>query len=403
MWFKSKKIYLDYASATPVLPEAVRAFRHAIEKYGNPSAIHAEGVEARALLEGAREKLALLLGVKARDIIFTSGATEANNLAILGRFKRLVLSGKKPGETHWVVSAIEHPSVLTCLDHIAEMGGSVSRVYPDKHGLIAEEAVGKLLKPETVFVSIGWANHEIGTIQPLSRIARLLRAHEQKYKSIIIFHSDAGQAPLYISPQIHTLGVDLMTFDAGKLYAPRGIGMCVGTRHLGKEGALLSPIILGGGQEWGMRAGTENPALASAFAKAFEHISHEREKEARRVRLLRDELARQLQAHVPGIIINNDTKHALPHMLNISIPNSASWRTSEYLLLQLDQAGISISTKSACKEGEQASSVVRMLGGDPLAGGWRAENTLRFSLGRDTNSRDIQKTLNILIQLLNQR
>ena len=413
MWFAKKRVYMDYAGATPPLPEAVLVFRDAAEIYGNPGAIHAEGVVARTVLDASRASLARELGVKAREIVFTSGATEANNLAILGRFKRVVLSGRKPQETHWVVSAIEHPSVLECFRHIAAMGGNVTEVNPDGRGMVSAETVARALKPETVFVSVGWANHEIGVVQPLSKIARAIREHEDHVnqnstsqtsvrksdlwntrKYGVIFHSDAGQAPLYISPQVHTLGVDLMTFDAGKLYAPRGTGLLVGKRHRGKEGALLAPTILGSGQEFGVRAGTENVALVAAFSEAFAIISKEREQESRRVQKLRDELARKLIARIPGLVINGDSRQgeALPHVLNVSIPNIQS----EYLALQLDQASIAVSTKSACKNVEQFSHVVRALGGEA----WRAESTIRISLGRDITARDIQKTIDVLVALI---
>ena len=388
-FFRKKRIYLDYAGATPVLPEAERAEVEASRFLGNPGAIHTEGVLAKQKLDSARETLARALGCKARELIFTSGGTEANNLALLGAFKKIVLAGlgragKKPSETHWIVSAIEHASVLECFDHIAEMGGIVSKINPDSRGLITVEAIQKELRKETVLVSIGWANNEIGTAQPLQHISQMLRTHEMKHGTKIIFHTDAGQAPLYLSPQVNTLGVDLFVLDSGKLYGPRGVG-CL---YLSNR-AELAPMILGGGQERGLRSGTENVALAAGFAKAFEIISSERKMESVRLQKLRDNLAQEIVGRIPGALINGDLKYVLPHILNISIPSK---QNGEYVALTLDHAGVAVATKSACREGDGKSAVVAALGGEK----WRAENTLRISLGRDTSLRDVRAVLGAL-------
>lgn len=391
-WFQKKRIYLDYASATPVLKDATRAFERASALFGNPSSIHTEGVLAQRMLSDSRFALARHLGVKAREIIFTSGATEANNLAILGRVHHLKCQGRPLAQTHWVVSTIEHPSILECFRDVERRGGAVSYMEPDSRGVIHKDTVLKILTKETVCVSIGWANHEIGVVQPLAQIARAIREHEKNQGSRIVFHSDAGQAPLYLSPQINTLGVDCMTFDAGKLYAPRGIGMLVGKRNDRDGTPTFSPLTIGGGQEFGVRAGTENVALASAFATAFEIISREREREARRLTTLRDVFAKELMTHIKNCVRNGDARHALPHILNISIPNIQS----EYLVLQMDQAGIAIATKSACKESEKSSHVVAALGGEE----WRARTSLRFSLGMNTTMRDIKRTIHTLLHFI---
>jgi cysteine desulfurase len=204
----------------------------------------------------------------------------------------------------------------------------------------------------------------------------------------VIFHADAGQAPLYEAAHVHSLGVDLLTLDSGKLYGPRGIGAL----YL-SDRTKLAPVILGGKQERGLRAGTENVALSAGFACAFELVAHERNAESKRLEELRHFFARELQVHIPGVVLNGDKNAALPHLLNISIPDI----NSEYLALALDHAGIAISTKSACREGqEQLSHVVAALGGDE----WRANNTLRFSFGRDTKKADLQKVLEVLVHLI---
>jgi cysteine desulfurase len=419
MWFskrpyftkasQGRRIYFDYASATPLLPEAADAMRQAEMLVGNPGAIHAEAVQAKRALQDARERIAKILGCKARELVFTSGLTEANNLAIVGFARRILVNGftrsvsgargaLAPREqglpllsslegTHWIVSAIEHASVLECFSEVERLGGEVAHVLPNEKGIVTPESVAALLKPETVFVSVGWANNEIGVIQPLGKIAECIRAHEKVNGSTVIFHADAGQAPLYEPTVLHSLGVDLLSLSASKLYGPHGVGAL----YLSNRTAL-APTILGGDQETGLRAGTENVALAAGFATAFEIVAAERYAESKRLQNSRDELARQLIAHSSGVVINGDLKHSLPHMLNISIPDI----DSEYLALSLDHEGFGVSTKSACDEGEKASHVVEALGGEP----WRAENTLRISLGRGTRKSDIAKLAEALSRLV---
>lgn len=383
-----KRIYLDHASSTPVLPAASRATRKA-SRLGNPGSIHADGVLALRALRNARERIARELACKAREVIFTSGLSESNTLAILGAVRARALAGKDIRGTHWVTTSIEHASVLECFAEIERLGGTVTHIDPDPKGLISAETIARALRPETVFVSVGWANNEIGTLQPLVDITRVIRAHEGGHKATILFHSDAGQGPLYKTPYVHTLGVDLFSLGSGKLYGPRGIGALYVSNR-----AELAPLVLGGSQERGLRAGTENPALSAGFATAFANITSERAREARRVGKLRDMLARDILGRIPGAVVNGDLAHALPHMLNVSIPGISG----EYLVLSLDREGISVATKSACEEGSARSHVVSALGpagsGEPA--GWRAENTVRFSLGRATRARDIRFVIRAL-------
>lgn len=381
MWFSRRgRIYLDYASATPMRAEA----RTAVEKlwgiFGNPGGIHADGVAADKVLEAARDKVALELACKAREVIFTSGGTEGNNIAILGVARKILKRQEDFAKTHWVVSSIEHPSVLECFGEIERLGGNVTHVDPDERGTITADAVLAVVKKDTVLVSIGWANSEIGTVQPIREISLALReAHEN-----VLLHTDAGQAPLYLAPHVHTLGVDLMTLDSGKVYGPRGVGALYISNRVD-----LSSVYLGGGQERGLRPGTENVPLIAGFAEAFALAGKERKAEALRLQILRDTFLKKLIARVPDAVVNGDIKRALPNMLNISLPDIQS----EYVTLQLDAKGISISTKSACREGEnRRSHVVEALGGPS----WRAENTLRFSLGRSTTAKELEEALDEL-------
>ncbi len=385
MWFwgRNRRIYLDYASATPVAQEALRSMRDSEALVGNPGAIHAEAVESKRALEEARAGVAHELGCKTREVIFTSGLTEANNLGILGVTRFLERAGRING-THWVVSAIEHDAVLESFSEIERMGGEVTHIEPNEGGVIAKEAVARAIRSNTALVSVGWANNEIGVVQPLREIARVMKEKNPN----TLLHSDAGQAPLYLSPQVHTLGVDLFSLGSNKLYGPHGIGALYISNRV-EAGSL----IVGGKQERGLRAGTENVALAAGFAAAFKKVASDRDAEKMRLKKMRDELMRQVLAKIPDAQINGDIERILPHMLNISIPNIKS----EYVTLSLDQAGIAVSTKSACREGENDfSHVVRLLGGEV----WRAKNTLRFSLGRETRELDIPRTAKELVTIL---
>lgn len=375
--WKRKRVYLDYASAPPVRPEALAAMRRAEALPGNPGAIHAEGVAAKTALSEARERIAASLNVKPREVVFTSGLSEANNLAVLGLARALERVRRTLDGTHWIVSSIEHASVLECFAEIERLGGSVTHIDPDHRGLLMAAHVAESLRPETVFVSVGWANNEIGVVQPLGDISRAIRQHEENRGTTVLLHADAGQAPLYVPTTAHSLGVDLLSLGSNKLYGPHGAGAL----YLSNR-AELAGLIRGGKQERGLRAGTENVALAAGFAAAYECAIAERESEVKRIRELRDELWRLIAARLPDAQVNGSLEHALPHMLNISIPGIQS----EYVALTLDHAGIAVSTKSACHEGEESRShVVEALGGEL----WRAQNTLRFSLGRETTRRDV--------------
>ena len=381
---KKRRVYLDYAASTPVCREARRAMMAALEFCGNPSALHREGKEAGRSLAASRGGIASFLGVRAREIVFTSGGTESNTLAILGTAKRLERIHRTLKGTKWLVSAIEHPSVLETFAEVERLGGTVSHLEPDERGVVTGDALTRALTPETVCVSIGWANSETGVVQPLRALGQKLREHERAAGTRVIFHSDAGAAPLYLQSTVHTLGVDLMTLDSGKAYGPQGIALLYVA-----GGAEPHPVLYGGGQERGMRPGGERVALAAGFAAALERLPKRRTLEARRVQSLRDTLRDGVLRMFPGALVNTPSGHSLPHMLNVSIPDISS----EYLVLALDHAGIALSTKSACREGEESGShVVRSLGGE----NWRAESTIRFSLGETTVRSDVSRTLRAL-------
>jgi len=375
MWWKSHtRAYLDYAGATPVSRVAHAALLEVSHYFANPGAIHRDGVRAKEALESARKDIAAVCGCRAAEVYFTSGATEANNLAIIGLARELEREGRILSETHWVTSAIEHASIQNVYKELERRGARVTYVQPNKKGVIRPERVVEALTPETVMISIGWANSEIGTIQPLHGIIKAVRAACQD-RVMPLFHTDAGQAPLYLKSTVHGLGLDMMTLDSGKLYGPRGIGVLYVRREV-----TVGSIVYGGGQERGLRPGTEPVALAAGMAAGLREAVEIREREIKRLGTLREQLLQAISTACPGVIINGEGDQ-LPHMLNISLLDV----DTEYLALALDHEGVSVSTKSACNEGERVSYVVEALGHSDV----RARHTLRISMGRDTTTKDI--------------
>jgi len=419
----AKRIYMDYASTTPLGPQVLKAmlpyFR---EKFGNPSSIHAEGVEAKKVLESARKSVGLILNARAAEIIFTGGGTESNNLAIFGAVSRFDLfpdSRSNLERPHIVTTSIEHSSVLEPIRELERRGARVTYVPVELNGIVDPKKIAAALRPETVLVSVGYANNEIGTIQPIREISKIIRTHNfQTFKLSNFkthFHSDASQAPLYLDCSVEKLGVDLLTLDGHKMYGPKGVGALYVRR-----GVKLAPIFYGGGQERGLRSTTENLPLIVGFAKALEMAAVSREKESARLTKLRDLCHSHILQNVgmTKVIINGDMKERLPNNINISIPKldpavdfgktiSEKSHTSratkihygastEFTLLQLDAAGIACSTKSSCLGSEGGSYVVRALGGSAAS----AQSTLRFTLGRRTTKGDVDALLKCLFRIV---
>lgn len=384
---KKQRIYMDYAAATPCSVAAQKAMHHVHNMYANPGAPHTDGLAAKKVLDTARASIAHVLAVKPQELMFTSGATEANNIALVGIVKaRFQKTGKR---CHAVVAAIEHSSVLeVCRSEEFTRYASVTEVQPDEHGCIRPSALLTALTPETCVVSIGWANGEIGTIQPMRSLSHVIRAYEKETHTSIIFHSDAGQASWAVSPQPHGVGLDVVTYASTKLYGPRGIAALFVRR-----GIVIAPTIYGGSQERGLRPGTEDPVLATGFAAACMELETNRTTHFKQLRALRTFFIKSLQA-VEGAVINGTYSDQLPHLLNISIPRI----DSEYVMYALDHEGISMSTKSICllESGDPISPVVATLGGE----GWRATNTLRFSWGMDTTQADIEYVVASLINII---
>jgi cysteine desulfurase len=372
-----KRIYLDYAAATPVSALAQKAVAEASKKlFGNPSAIHKEGREARASLESARAVVAEALAARPDEIIFTSGATESNNIAFMGVVQSAGIRGL--ARPHIIISAIEHPSVLETAKALERYGMRVDYLPVDRRGLVDTKELRKLITPETVLVSVMYVNNEIGTIEPITDIAREVRHARKMNESVYpYFHTDASQAANYLDINVLRLGVDLMTISSGKTYGPRGIGAL-----FVKRGVAMSPLMYGGEHEAGRRPGTESVALAQGFATALTEARKMSAKEGKRVEKLRNALAAKILKKVSGTSVNGDLGCSLPNILNISFEGVES----EALVLYLDAAGIAVSGKSACKSSSEGPSHVILAIGKTGNG---EAGAIRFSLGREIKNEDI--------------
>jgi cysteine desulfurase len=382
-----KKIYLDHAATTPVLPEVKQIMeKYWIEEFYNPSAIYDKGVEARKDLEAKRTRIARVLEVGTKDIVFTGSGTEADNLAILGAFEAFRGKIKKP---HIIISAIEHPGIQEAAREVERRGGEVSIVGVDEQGYVDPQDILKLITPETVLVSIMLANNEIGSLEPISKIARLIKEERKKNNSHLPYiHTDASQGTNFLRVNVPTLGVDMLTLDASKMYGPKGVGLLVV-----RPGVYLHPIIFGGGQEKGLRSGTESLALVAGMTCALELAQRDREKESLRLNTLKDRLIQHFNEKYKEAVINTP-RESLPNIVSVSFPGEIA----ELLAIKLDQKGIMVSTGSSCgnmKEGGTKTLVA--LGRADLR-----ESTLRFSFGRSTTEKDIEKTISTFDKIMRQ-
>lgn len=372
-----KRIYLDHAAATPADTEVLKTFLALSKKYtGNAHALHREGVVARTALDGARAKIAHVLGAHADEVVFTSGATESNNIALAGVVRAARASGFK--NPRIVISAIEHPSVREVARALAREGVAVDMLGVSADGLVDTHALRKLLTSETVLVSVMYANNEIGTVEPIREIAKEVRHARTVNGSVYpYFHTDAAQALNYLDVNVLRLGVDLMTLSSGKTYGPYGVGAL-----FVKRGVKMESVSHGGSHESGRRPGTEAVPLACAFAHAVEIAEKIKAKESARVMKLRNLLAEKILKQIPDVTINGDMAQALPNMLSVTIPGIES----ETLVIYLDARGVAVSGKSACTSSvEGLSHVILALG---KAGAEQA-GVIRFSLGRQTIREDV--------------
>lgn len=382
-----KRIYLDHAATTYTDKRVLRAMEPYFTKnFGNASAIYEEGRMAKKTLEEARKNIASLIFCSPDEIIFTGGGTESNNLAIKGLiFNYILTENKKP---HIITSNIEHHSVLHLIEHL-EKTGEIEATYikVKQNGIVDPRDIQNALKENTILVSIMYANNEIGTIQPISEIAKIIRNFRHptsKDYSYPYFHTDACQAAEYLDMNVQKLGIDLMTVNGSKIYGPKGVGFL----YI-KKGVKLSPNTYGGGQESGIRPGTENISGIVGLNEAFKIAQKEKDKESKKLTALRDYFIKKLNEKIPNIILNGDPNLRLPNNANISILGIEG----ESALLYLDEKGISIATGSACTSNSLDPSHVIMALGRPYE---YAHGSLRFSLGKITTKKDLDYVLKVL-------
>lgn len=367
-------VYLDYNATTPLCPEALDAMTPYLrEAFGNPSSVHWAGRRAKQGMEDARERVAAFLHAHPAEILFTSGGTESNNLALRG-----VLTSPCRKPAHVITTAIEHSSILEPLRLLAVAGVAVTRLPVDGEGRVRLEEVRAALRSNTVLVSISLANHEIGTIQPMIELSHMTREHG------VLLHVDAVQAAGKLPLDVNQLGVDLLSLSAHKIHGPKGIGALYV-----RKGTNLAPLMVGGPQEREKRPGTENVPAAVGFGCAATLAAQELELTAAHCLRLIHRLWEGIQERVPAVALNGSERYRLANTLNVWFMDA----TGEGLLMGLDLAGIAVSTGSACAAGSiEPSHVLLALGRHEAA----AKSALRFSIGKYTTEQEIDRVLEIL-------
>ncbi|MBI4150443.1 IscS subfamily cysteine desulfurase [Candidatus Woesearchaeota archaeon] len=367
-----KTIYLDNAAATPMRQEVKEAMDpFYVDVYGNPGSFNSVGHEALQQVDEARKTAARILNCAERELIFTGGGTESINLAIKG-----VAFAKKKG--HIITTTVEHHAVLHTCEWLEKQGFEITYLPVDRCGLVTPEQVRDAIRPDTILVTVMYANNEIGTIMPIPEIVKVCKEKR------VLFHTDACQAGCSQNLNVKELGVDMFTLNGSKIYGPKGVGLLYV-----RLGVQLEPLVHGGGQEGGKRGGTENVAGIVGFAKALELSQKEKEQENTRLIKLRDYLTAGLLQHIPKAVLNGHPTKRLPNNVNVSILDIEG----EALTLLLNEHGICASTGSACTSGSLEPSHVILATGLPYE---FAHGSIRFTMGRDTTKEDIDKVLEVM-------
>ena len=375
-----KQVYLDHAATTPLDSQVLKAMQpYLTEKYGNPSSFHTAGKVVADDLDQARADVAKVVGCRADEIVFTSGGTESDNLALLGYARKKQDKGK-----HIITTKIEHHAVLHAAQQLEKEGFEVTYLEVDSDGLVDPKQVMAAIRPDTILVSIIYANNEIGVVQPVAEIGNLIQKHRRDNKAEhLVFHTDACQAAGALELNIEKIHVDMMTLNGSKIYGPKGVGTLFKRRNL-----KLQPLVFGGGQEFGIRPGTENIAGIIGFAKALEVADTNKKKESERLVKLRDKLIVGIQNKIDKVRLNGHPTKRLPNNVNMSIGDVEG----EAMLLYLDAQGIYCSTGSACTSASLDPSHVIMALGLPSE---VAHGSVRFTLGRSTTDKDIDHVLEV--------
>lgn len=382
IFVQRRRVYLDNSATTPVDPRVATAMARAVtETFGNASSVHGFGQQARAAIDRARREVAALVGARQNEIVFTSGGTEANNLAIRGLCEAASANGR-----HVITSAIEHPSVAGVCAQLEKQGWEVTRLSVYDNGLVRIEDVADALRPDTVLITIMLANNEIGTIQPVREIGSLVRERRAAGQRYLWLHTDAVQTAGRVPLNVDELGCDLLTISGHKLYAPKGVGALYVRR-----GVRLHVQNVGGHQERERRAGTENVPGIVAFGEAAKLAREELDERARHDRALRDKFETEVRKRIGDVVMNGDREQRLGHLSNISF----RYIEGEGLLINLDLEGVAVSTGSACSSGTlEPSPVIRALGVDNEI----ARGSIRFSFGKENTEADVEYAVDVLVR-----
>lgn len=374
-----RRVYLDHSATTPVDPEvAALMMTYYTEKYGNPSSVHGFGREVKQALEQARAQVAELIGASPLEITFTSGGTEADNLAILGTVEALRSKGK-----HIITSCIEHHAVLETCEYLEKKGFDLTVLPADAEGIVSVEDLRQAIRPDTILITVMHANNEVGSIQPIGEIGKIAREHG------IVFHVDAVQSLGKIPINVEEMNVDLLTVSSHKIYGPKGVGALYV-----RKGIRIVPLVHGGGQERKRRSGTENTPGIIGFGKACELAGQRMAEDARHQQELRDRLIKGITERIEFVKVNGPGgEKRLPNNVNVSI----LYVEGESLLLSLDMLGIAASSGSACTSGSlDPSHVLLGMGLTHEV----AHGSLRFTLGRQNTEADIDYVLEQLPKIV---
>lgn len=370
----NQPVYFDYCATTPLHPDVLKAMLQVLEQnFGNPSSMHWAGQAAAEIKENSRAMVAAGLGCSPQEIIFTSGATEADNLAILG-----ILRQYPPPNAHLITCQTEHHAILHAAHQAEKEGYSVTYLPVDISGRIDLDELQKSIRPETRLISIMLVNNETGVIQPIRKISEIAREHR------ILLHTDAVQGMGLPDSQVNALHIDLLSLSAHKIYGPKGVGAL----YL-RNGIPLQPISYGGPQEFNMRAGTENLPGIVGLAAAVQHIQLTKEVSRKRFLQFRKKLLENLQSDLPKVIINGEPEYTAPHVVSVSFPHVSG----EIMLLRLNMLGFAVSLGSACTSRDIVPShVLKAMGLPPEL----IEGTLRISFGEQTTEEEIDRFLLVL-------
>ncbi len=376
------KVYLDNNATTPLLPEVKKKISESMDLYANPSSLHQFGKKVNRVMSRAREEFASYLNKSTEEFIYTSSGTESNNMILKGIYQNNLSKGK---ETHIITSEIEHPSIINTCEYLRSKGAEISYITVDNNGVVNTEKIKQSIKPYTSLISVMYANNETGVIQPVAEIGKIAKEFN------VPFHSDAVQAFMKIDIDIDKNNIDFLTLGGHKFGAPKGIGALF---YNNNKIHLIDPLLLGGHQENGIRASTENLYYILGFTEAVKVISKNHKERINEVKRLTEHLKKGIDENIPDIIFNGgESNNRLPNTLNYSFLGIEG----QSMVLTLDTHGIAVSTGSACSQAnDDASYVILSMG--------RSENeamsSIRFSLGWETTQKEIDYTIDKLIQVV---